>query len=222
MKYLKILPVFMLFFGAWACIKDTIQLEDISGDMAYEREISIPVIKGSLTFDDIAGHGYDSLVILQSGDTIFIYLNNDLGFNDTIAIGEQGENMDFDFINVHYKITNMFPVGLDLRMYLHDSVTNQNMDTIWFSGTPGEIFIKPAPSDINGLTVEDSISTSNSFVALTENFIDDFFNAATHLIVVAEIPSTGGIVKILRNYRLYMQLGIEARGRYVIYQDSIH
>lgn len=221
MKYTKFLPVFILILSAIACIEDTIQLENLSNDLAFEREIPMPIITTSLTFDDIAGHGYDSLIILQVGDTIFLYLNEDLNLDDTIEFGETGENMDFDFINIHYKIFNMFPVGLDFRITLYDSVSNQNIDTIWFSNTPGELFIQPPPIDENGLTIEEEVDTSNSFIGLTATILDELFNETTHLIVFAGVPATGGFVKILNNYRLYLQLGIDAKGRYELDPDSI-
>ncbi len=102
MKFIRFLPLAALLIGMAACIEDTIQINDISKDIAVERQQSLPLIKASLTFDDIAG-SYDSLMVM-SGDTIYLYLNEDLSFEDTMKMTEVGENIEFDFLNIHYEV----------------------------------------------------------------------------------------------------------------------
>ncbi len=211
MKLIKFIPILILIFSVIACIEDTIQLEDVSTEMNVTKELAFPAINISLQFDDIAGHGYDSLII-TSGDTIFLYLLEDIRLEDTIDLGGIGENMEFVFLNLHHKITNYFPVGLDLKLYLYDDATGQNIDTIWFSD-PDELFIDPAPSDANGLAIEDQVVTDNSYVALSQNVLDNLFNETTQLVLFIEVPSTGGFVKILRTHRLNIHFGIEVRWR---------
>ncbi len=213
MKILKLIPLMALFIGTLACIEDTIQLEDLSTKQNFTRQIVIPVLQGSLKFDDLAGHGYDSLII-TSGDTIFLYLLEDINLEDTIELGDLGQNIEFEFIEIHCKNTNWFPVGLDLRLYLYNDSTGANIDTIWFSSTPGELFIEPATSDANGLTIDDQVKTDSSVVTLDSYVINELFNEATRLVFFAEVPSTGGFVKILRYHKLYLNLGIIAKGRY--------
>jgi hypothetical protein len=219
MKFIRILPLAALLLALAACIEETIQVENLSKDIAYERQIAIPVLKAALTFEEIAGD-YDSLII-GVGDTIFLYLNQDIGFHDTMNMTEFGDAIDFELLNVHYEITNMFPVGLDMKIYLYDSVTALNIDTIWFSETPGDLFIEPAPVDENGLAIIDEVQTTNSFIALDEGIFSNLFGNTTQLILDATVPSTGGFIKVLKVDRLDMNLGIEARGRFVTSIDSL-
>ncbi len=219
MKFLRLLPIMILLLGVISCIEDTIQVENISKDVAIERQISIPLVKTEVTFENIAG-SYDSLII-DVGDTIYLYLNQDLGFQDTMKMTDMGENIEFEFLNLHYKVTNMFPVGLDVKIFMYDSILDANLDTIWFSEVPGELFINPAPVDGNGLAIVDQVETTNSYVGLDQENFDNLFNGTTHLLVDATIPSTGGFIKVLKYHRLYMNLGIEARGRYITSLDSL-
>jgi hypothetical protein len=221
MKYIQIFTVAIFMIVVYGCIEDTVQLDNLSSDVAIERELPAPLVKTEFIFEDIAGHGYDSLII-QSGDTIFLYLVEDLGFQDTMALGEEGEEMEFDFVNLHYTITNMFPIGLDIQFYLYDSLTAQNIDTIWFSDIPGQLFLVPAPVDMNGLVIEDQVLTENSFIGLDEPVLNNLFHEATHLVINAIVPSTGSYVKILEHYRLAIQLGVHFKGQYVTSLDSIN
>jgi hypothetical protein len=120
MKLIRLFPLVILFALLTACIEDTVHLEDLSTERSYEYELPAPLVKTEFVFDDIAGHGYDSLII-QSGDTIFLYLVEDLGFMDTVELGETGDEMDFEFVNLHYTITNMFPIGLDVQFFQYGS-----------------------------------------------------------------------------------------------------
>lgn len=219
MKFIRFLPLAALLIGMAACIEDTIQINDISKDIAVERQQSLPLIKASLTFDDIAG-SYDSLMVM-SGDTIYLYLNEDLSFEDTMKMTEVGENIEFDFLNIHYEVTNMFPIGLYAQIFLYDSLQNQNVDTIWFSENPGELFINPAPVDGNGLAIIDQVVTNNSYIGLDQDVFDNLFGNTTHLIINAVVPSTGDFIKVLREDRLNMDLGIEFRGRFITSIDSL-
>lgn len=217
MKLIKFLLLIFIIAGAFACIEDTIQVEDLSTEIEFEREIALPLLKGSLSFDDFAGHGYDSLII-TSGDTIFLYLLENIALEDTVEKNEI--NIEFDYINLYYKITNMFPVGLDMKIYLYDSISGSNIDTVLFSNNPDSLFIQPAPSDANGLTLEDQVTTDIGSISLNENVLYNMFHVATHWVLYASIPSTGGFVKILRTNRFAIKLGVEARGTFINKKDS--
>jgi hypothetical protein len=219
MKFIRLLPLAALLLAFAACIEDTIQLNDISKDIAIERQHAMPLIKTSLTFENLAG-SYDSIMFYM-GDTIFLYLNDDIGFSDTMKMSDMGENIEFDFFNLHYKVTNMFPIGLDMKIYLYDSLLAQNIDTIWFSEIPGELFIEPAPVDENDLAILDQVVTTDSYIGLDQGIFDNLFGNTTHLIIDAVVPSTGGFIKILKDDRLNMDIGIEFRGRYVTSIDSL-
>jgi hypothetical protein len=220
MKFIRLLLLVVLLVCAFACIEDTIQLDNISNDIAIERQQALPLIRASFRFEDIAGHGYDSLIV-QSGDTIFLYLIQDIGFHDTLKLGDMGKDIDFEYLNLYYKITSMFAVGLDLQFYLYDSVLSQNIDTIFFSRDPDHSFLEPAPVNANGLVIEDQVVPTKSFISLDQDLLYNLFHGATHLVVDATVPSTGGYVKILNYYRLDMRLGLGLKGRYITSLDSI-
>jgi hypothetical protein len=75
---------------------------------------------------------------------------------------------------------------------------------------------------MNGLVIEDQVITENSFIGLDETATDNLFHKATHLVINAQVPSTGSFVKILEYYRLEIQLGVHFKGRYVASTDSIN
>lgn len=214
MKLIKFTPLLLLIFSVIACIEDTLQLEDISTEMNVTKELAFPAINISLQFEDIAGHDYDSLDFLINGDTIFLYLLEDIRFEDTLdlSLGDNGIDIELELLNLHYRITNHFPIGLDMKIYLYDVITRQNIDTIWFSN-PDELFIAATPSDDNGLAIEDLIETDSSYVAFSENVLDNLLKENTQLILFIEIPSTGGFVKVLRTSRLNIHFGIEVQWR---------
>ena len=215
MKLIKFTPLFLLLiFSVIACIEDTIQLEDISTDMDVTKEIAAPAVNIFLQFDDIAGHGYDSLDFLINGDTIFLYLLEDIRYEDTLdlGVGDNSGDLELELLNLHYRITNYFPVGLDMKIYLYNDSTQQNVDTIWFSG-PDELFIDPAPNDANGITIDDQVVTDSSYVSFSDNVLDNLLKKNIRLVLYIEVPSTGGFVKIVRGNMLYIHFGIEVRWR---------
>jgi hypothetical protein len=214
MKFIRFLPLAIFIVCSVACIEDTIQLDNISNEIAYQRQQAIPLIRASFRFDDIAGHGYDSLII-QSGDTIFLYLIQDIGFHDTLRIGDLGKDINFDYINLYYQVTNMFAIGLDLNLYLYDSVLAGNIDTIRFSQEPGQLFLEPAPVNANGLVIEDQVVPTKSYISLDHDLLYNLFHGATNLVIDATVPSTGGYVKVLNYYRLDMNIGLGFKGTYV-------
>jgi hypothetical protein len=205
--------------GLISCVDEEMSMSDLSKQIGMEREIAIPLIRGSLSFEDITGTTFDSLLI-SNGDTIKLYLVQDIGFDDTLAIGDLGENMDFEYIYLHHRFTNMFPVGLDLNFYLYDSIQAANIDTIFFSSGPGELFLPPAPVDNDGMVVLDEVVTNIGVIVLEDNVLDNLFTRATHLVIVAEVPSTSGFVKILDSFSLSMKMGIEAKGYFETDLDS--
>ena len=214
MKLIKFTPLLLLIFSVIACIEDTIQLEDLSTEMNVTKEIAAPLINLSLKFEDIIGHGYDSLIFM-SGDTIYLYLVDDNSFEDTLDLdlGNNDIDIELELLNLHYKITNYFPIGLDMKIYLYDDSIRQNIDTILFSDQMDEPFIDPAPSDANGLAIEDQVVTNSSYVAFPNAILDYLLNKNTRLILFFEIPSTGGFVKVLRTSRLNIHFGIEVKWR---------
>ena len=210
---------FLLFVSATfvmiACVKEEFSMEDLSKDAVIEREIAMPLIEGDMSFEDIVETASDSMII-NGLDTIFLYLITDTEFEDSLSVSDIfGENdWEFDYMNLHLTFTNMFPVGLDVRIFLFDSIAGVNVDTIFFSGARDEIFLDPAPTDNNGLTIENQVQTDRNILSIPSLTLNRLTTNTTHLIFAIKVPATNGMVKILSHYNLDLHIGLEAKGRY--------
>lgn len=221
MKKSSLLLFLGLFFALVSCLKDEIDLDDLSKEVEIERSIAVPLIYGSLDVDDFTDEGWDSLLITD-GDTIKLYLIEDLEFSDTLALGDLGQDLVFEYLYLHHGFTNYLPLGLDIRFYLYDSLISQNIDTITLVEPPDTIFLSPAETDENGLVIEELVVEQRDYVDFDPASLDYLQNDATHIIFDAIVPSTGGLVKILDHYTLDFRLGIEAEAIYVTHLDSIN
>jgi hypothetical protein len=213
------MPVVLLGIGMIACVKEEIDLSTLSEDVGLEREIAIPLFNGSLMFEDITGGTFDSLLI-DGIDTIKLFLIQDIEYEDTLSLGEFGEELDLEFLNIHNSFTNMFPVGMDVRIYLYDSLISSNIDTIYFSGDPDQLFLTPATTDNNGLVIEETVNARSNVLEFNSSTLDNLMHQATDMVLVIRLPSTNSFVKILDHYTLSLELGIEAKGYYEISSGS--
>ncbi len=219
MKLTGFLLAVLLLAGLVSCVKEEISLDNLSTEVGIEREIAMPLLKNSVEFENIAGTAFDSLLI-NGQDTIKLFLIQDIEYEDTISVSELAEGYTFDYLNIHNTFTNMFPVGLDLRFYLYDSLQSANIDTIYFSGSPDELFLIPAPTDSDGLVIENAVETKKDVIEITGATLDRLMYQATHMVLSITVPSTNSYVKILDHYALDMKLGIEAKGYYETDLDS--
>jgi hypothetical protein len=128
--------------------------------------------------------------------------------------------MSFDYLNLHHTFTNMFPVGVDVQIYLHDSIARQNIDTIYLVSEPGEYLLPPAPVDEDGLVIEEQVQTITSVVALDAATLANLTDRTSHIVLFIHVPPTDGFVKILDHYLLSLKIGIEAKGEYITDLDS--
>lgn len=215
MNFRYFLPVLGLLTLLVSCVEERINLSDLSDEVRVEREIAAPIIRASFLFDDFAGNGADSLII-NALDTIKLFNLEDIRFQDTVSLGELGEDIDFEYINLYHTVTNMFPVGLDLRLYMYDSISAQNIDTIWFSNTPGELFLQPAPLNEDELVIEEQVQEVSGVIYLDTETFDNLFENSSHLVIDAVVPSSSGFARILSHYTLNLNLGIEAKGYYTL------
>ncbi len=220
MKTSNLLLILIVIFCFSACLKEEIDLDNLSSEMAVEHEFAMPLIYSSLRIEDFTDEGYDSLLII-SGDTIKLYIIEDLDYSDTISLGDIGEDFDFDYIRLFHSFTNSLPIGLDMQFYLYDSVDKQNLDTIFLTEHPGEIFIEAAERNEDGLVIEENVVEQNGVVSLDAEQLDRIQYDASHIILDAVVPSTGEWVKILDHYSLDFRISTEARGRYITDLDSI-
>jgi len=218
MKASNILLITVVFFGFTGCLKEEIDFDNLSKDVAVEREIAMPLIYGSLQFEDFTELEYDSLLI-WGDDTIRLYLVEDLGHSDTIQLGGLGEKMEINSLILHHAFTNSLPIGLEVQFYLYDSAQSRNLDTIILTDSPGELFILPAQVDANGLVMEELVDEQIGMYTVESSTLDYLQNNTTHLILDAIVPNTGGLVKILHYYTFEFRLGIEASGTYTTSLD---
>lgn len=220
MKLKNLFLFIPLLIGPLACIEDTVQLENISKDVEIERQIAMPLVKGNLVIGDLVEGEADSSIFMN-GDTIYFYTVDDISLEDTVEFGGIGIEMDFDFLNIYHTITNMIPIDLDLNLYLYDQTIGSTIDTIFFNTIPGEYFINAPPVDENGMVIEEAVGTRYGAIELDAETFDNLLNHTSHLIILARVPSTGTIIKILKHYNIEFALGLSARGRYVTSLDSI-
>jgi len=222
MKAKNLFIAFFILFGLHSCIEDTVQLDELSRDVEMERSISIPLIKTSVSYEDIGGGGWEYTDLLPTGDTIFFYLVEDVSYQDTMDFGGFDIDLDFDYIRIHHKITNKLPLNLFFNLYLYDEEAEQTIDTISFI-EPGEDYFIFAPTEFlaNGLIDEDQLETREGTVELNAGLLDNLFNNTSHIVINAEVAEQDTIVKILGHYGIDMELGFSARGRIITNLDSL-
>lgn len=221
MKSGNLLLLCMLLLALGGCLKEELDLDNLSTEVAFERSIAMPLIYSSLHIEDFTDGSWDSLIITD-GDTIKLYLIIDLDFSDTIELGDLGKNMEFEYLYLYHGFTNSLPIGLDIQLILFDSVLSRNLDTIYLNDNHSELFLEPAVVDGNGMVIEDLVSEQKGMTEFESSALDYLQNEATHLIFDGVIPNTGGMVKILDYFSLDLRMGIEAKGTYVTDLDSIN
>ena len=222
MKAKNLFIVMIILFGLHSCIEDTVQLDELSKEVEMERSISIPLIKTSVSYEDIGGGGWEYTDLLPTGDTIYFYLVEDVSFQDTMEFGGIDFDLDFDFIRIHHTITNMLPLNLFFNLYLYSEEIGQTIDTVSFI-EPGEEYFIIAPTVFldNGLIDEDQLETREGTIELDAELLDNLFNNTSHIILDAEVAEHDTLVKILGHYGIDMELGISARGRLIADLDSL-
>ena len=112
-------------------------------------------------------------------------------------------------------------------MILYDSITGTNLDTLQLNESGDEFFLNAAPVDQYGLTSLEDVREFRGEIILDQNEIDNFFNEANKIIVVASFSSYGagiGIndvsspvrsVKIMKDYSLDFRFNIDAEILYI-------
>jgi hypothetical protein len=221
MKVSRILAFLGILTLVVSCVKDEFSFDDLSKDVKLDRELAIPLVKGEFVFEDITDESWDSLYFdTLRVDTIKLYLIDGIEQTDTMPLGEQLENMSFEYLNLHHTFTNMFPVGVDVQLYLRDSIANQNIDTIYLSENPNEFLLPPAPVDEDGLVIESEVQPRTGVAALDSETLFNLTERTTHLIFFVYVPPTTGFVKILDHYLLALKIGVEAKGEYITTLDS--
>ncbi|MBN1951236.1 MAG: hypothetical protein JW801_08525 [Bacteroidales bacterium] len=219
----KILLILMLpVLALFSCIKETIQLNDVSREIEAERSFAMPLLKTALTFGDFSDQEYDGLEIINT-DTVKLYFIEDIGYEDTVDFA--GIPFDFkdiiiEYAYLHHSSYNMLPVGLRLSLIMYNDSLGENIDTVAFGDATGE-FLRPAPNDDNGLAIESQVETIEGSLSFDQGTIDNLFGNTTHLIISGEVPQTDTLIKILDYYTISLNLGISAKIRFTANLDSI-
>jgi len=220
MKTSNLLLILIVIFCFSACLKEEIDLDNLSTEVAIEQSRVLPLIYGSLKIEDFTDEGYDSLIIFGQ-DTFKLYIIEDLEYSDTISLRELGENFDFEYLHLLHHFTNYLPLSLDVQFYLFDSIYMQNLDTIFLIEDPDTIFLDAADRDEDGFVIEEGVVEQNGVVSLEGEQMDLLEEDATHIILDAVVPSTGDWVIILDRYSLDFRIGVDFSGRYITDLDSI-
>lgn len=223
MKISRILAFLGILTIIVSCVKDEFDFSDVSKDVKLERELAIPLVKGEFIFEDITDQSWDSIIYPIDTiftDTIKLYLIDGIEQTDTVPLGDELENMTFEYLNLHHTFTNMFPIGVDVQIYLHDSISRQNIDTVYLSENPDEFLLPAAPVDEDGLVLEDQVLPRTNVASLDAETLSNLTDRTTHMIFYVYVPPTTGYVKIIDRYSLSMKIGIEAKGEYITTLDS--
>ncbi len=219
MKIGRILTFLTITFLVFSCAKNELNFSDLSTDVLVKRTLAMPLLKGEIVFEDVVGETFDS-IFFNGEDTVKLYLITGYEQTDTLPLGDQLEGISFEYLNLHHTFTNMFPVGVDVQLYLHDSISKQNIDTILFASNSESLFLPPAPVDEYGLVKEEQVQTITDVVALDAETLDNLTERTTHMVFYVYVPPTDGFVKILDRYLLSFKMGIEAKGEYATDLDS--
>ncbi|MBN1183317.1 MAG: hypothetical protein JXB49_13580 [Bacteroidales bacterium] len=139
-----------------------------------------------------------------------------LTITDTINFSLSSEDtVDTDMIEyliLHYAFRNAFPFDLDLEAILYDSITGIHYDTIVFNS------IMAAPTDNNGVVLEDYVSRVQGSTSYTGEEMGDIINNVNKLIIKGRLNTwaNNGVydpVKILTWYYIDFAFGVDTKVR---------
>jgi hypothetical protein len=225
MKAKNLIIIGIILPGLISCIEDTVQLDELSTQIEIERSIAIPILKTSLSLEQVGADGYDSFDFLDTGDTIYYYNIEEVSLHDTSefrGIENNSIELEFDYVNIYHSIINMLPVNLKFNLFLYNEELGTNVDTISFSQPGKEYFIvAPTAYEPNGLIIEDQLEVQTGKVSLDADLMDKLLNNTTHIVIDARIAEHDTLVKILGHYGIDLQLGLEAKGRFIAELDSL-
>jgi hypothetical protein len=213
----SVLLFIVLFFAS--CQKDTLDLTKTSKKYSYEREISMPLVQGNITFNDLLNLEPDSILVINILDTLGIYYDVEYQYYDTIKLSLRKDNITVEFAKLNYWFTNQFPVGLDAKMYLCDSLYTV-IDTILFSSDPSEIFLPAAPVDTNGVVILGEVTEKKGVLDISNTTAENLLRNTDQLILDVHLSAnTFSIVKILQDSYLNFRFAVDVKGKYEGYKN---
>ncbi len=206
------LIIFLVFIGS-ACQKDVLDLNDMSKKYSIERELSFPLVQGNISFKNLLNIDPDSIQIINLLDTLGIYYNIEYEYYDTIKMGRSKDSITIDFANFYYWFINQFPIGLNAKIYLCDSL-NVVKDSILFSNTVAESFLPAAPVDANGVVILDQVKEKKGIIIISSSTAENLMKNTDKLILYIRLTAnTFSVVKILENSYLHFQFAVDIKGK---------
>ncbi|MFP4059548.1 MAG: hypothetical protein ACOCXD_00235 [Bacteroidota bacterium] len=136
----------------------------------------------------------------------------DLTITDTMNFDPDNieELESIEYANLHVKMKNEFPVGINANLLLYDSTTFTILDTLEVD------FLRAAPVDKNDLVILENVNEVKTVIAMDKDMIDNFFNRMNKIIVIGHLETfkqdgTPRMVKILTSYNLDFSLALDAK-----------
>lgn len=115
---------------------------------------------------------------------------------------------DFEFLRVDIDAENRFPLAVSLSMFLYDTITFQNIDTV-----NAVDVLKPAPVDANGRVIQ--AERSQTSIEIDRHFWESSGNA--HMIVFSFTLNTTD--NSTRDVRFYSDYGLDFKASLVLKPD---
>jgi hypothetical protein len=198
-----------------ACQKGELDFNKQSNYYDVEREISIPLVHGTLAFNDLLNVVPDTLEIYNLLDTLDIYYNLEYDHRDTIKLNLVDSNIYIKYAKLYYWFTNEFPVGLDSRIYMLDTIHSVIIDSILFNTNPSDIFLHAAPVDSNGIVIQDSVKQIAGMMEIDSTQADNLIQRTNKIILYSRVyANTLSIVKVEKSSTLSFRFSLDIDGKY--------
>jgi len=146
---------------------------------------------------DILSYGYINAIKPQSLLSIDLEIEIPLDFGANLTYRDTFPAEDLfdlpkflqgiEYARLHYRFSNGFPLGLDVKMVLWDTINNVMVDTIKFNEN-SEFFLEGAAVDENGMVQE--IIQKEDFIEINHEKIENLFNLDGNLILVINLVTT--------------------------------
>jgi hypothetical protein len=208
----------------------------LSGNLVFGSQegiselVSFPLADSLyITGNIMTNMGFDSLTtfnFVKSTSAVVVGLDvevpmefrADLTYTDTLEFNPNSdfEDIDFEYLNLHYWFKNGFPLGFNATLFLYNSTDKEILDSIALNIVSNEPFLKPAEVDpLTGIVITSKVEELHGYTSLDKETTDILLNQTTHFIVRAVLQTyQSKSVQILQNCKMDFQFGIEAKGTY--------
>ncbi|MCG8702180.1 MAG: hypothetical protein MI922_29270 [Bacteroidales bacterium] len=175
---------------------------------------------GEITNDTNFVRG-DSEILIGVEVEMPMEFSANLTYLDTLTtedlIGEDSlEIAEIEYLRLHHKITNGFPLGIDLNLVMYDSINDITYpDTIAITGQGNKMFFDPAPVGLDGYVDKSQLVEEQGVIEITGDQADFFLDESTHFIVILKFQTYNyASARILFNYAVDFAFGVEYKLTY--------